>query len=70
MLAGATFTKLLRFLIPASEGGDRRHVSDRLSVVLHTNPLAKKFLAPAVMQVGAPRTPLRHLHVGALVEWV
>jgi len=46
----ATFTKLLRFLIPASEGGDRRHVSDRLSVVLHTHPLAKKFLAPAVMQ--------------------
>jgi len=46
----ATFTKLLRFLIPRSDDGDRRHVSDRLSVVLHTHPLAKRFLAPAVMQ--------------------
>jgi len=46
----ATFTKLLRFLIPASDDDDRRHVSDRLSIVLHSHPLAKKFLAPAVMQ--------------------
>ena len=45
----ATFTKLLRFLVPRSEDGDRRHVSDRLSVVLHTHPLAKKFLAPAAV---------------------
>lgn len=55
----ATFTKLLRFLIPRSDDEDRRHVSDRLSVVLHTHPLAKRFLAPAVMQARCSRSVRR-----------
>lgn len=49
----ATFTKLLCYLVPEEEGGERhrgRHASDRLSMVFHTHTLAQQHLAPAVMQ--------------------
>uniref|UniRef100_A0A7S0Q3G5 RING-type E3 ubiquitin transferase n=1 Tax=Coccolithus braarudii TaxID=221442 RepID=A0A7S0Q3G5_9EUKA len=48
----ATFTKLLRFLVPRSEDSEGRgsHGSERLAAIFHTHALAKKHLAPALMQ--------------------
>jgi len=47
----ATFTKLLRFLVPRTdENKTSGHGSDRLSAVFHTHPLALKHLAPRIMQ--------------------
>jgi len=51
----ATFTRLLRFLVPNSDEnadarGRRAHGSDRLAAVFQVHPLAKKHLAPAIMQ--------------------
>ena len=47
----ATFTKMLRFLVPATEENRTSgHGSERLSAVFHTHPLALRHLAPRVMQ--------------------
>jgi ubiquitin conjugation factor E4 B len=47
----ATFTKMLRFLVPATEENRTSgHGSERLSAVFHTHPLARRHLAPRVMQ--------------------
>jgi ubiquitin conjugation factor E4 B len=48
----ATFTKLLRYLVPRSEANEAKasHASERLAAVLHTHKLAQAHLAPALMQ--------------------
>jgi len=47
----ATFTKMLRFLVPATEENRTSgHGSERLSAVFHNHPLALRHLAPRVMQ--------------------
>lgn len=47
----ARFTTLLRFLVPRSEDNDYSgHGSERLAAVFHSNALAKRCLAPALMQ--------------------
>ena len=46
----ATFTKLLRFLVPQTEENATSNHSQRLSAVFHTHALSLRHLAPAVMQ--------------------
>mmetsp|Transcript_32953 Transcript_32953/g.54448 ORF Transcript_32953/g.54448 Transcript_32953/m.54448 type:complete len:1043 (-) Transcript_32953:431-3559(-) len=50
----ATFTKLLRYLVPRNETDDEQqhgsHGSQRLAAVFHTHTLAKRFLPQALMQ--------------------
>ena len=48
----ATFTKLLRYLVPRSESNEAlaSHGSERLAAVFHTHRLAQAHLAPALMQ--------------------
>lgn len=47
----ARFTTLLRYLVPRSEDNDSSgHGSERLAAVFHSHALAKRALAPAIMQ--------------------
>mmetsp|Transcript_30212 Transcript_30212/g.96379 ORF Transcript_30212/g.96379 Transcript_30212/m.96379 type:complete len:577 (+) Transcript_30212:1412-3142(+) len=48
----ATFTRLLRYLVPRSEANEAKasHASERLAAVFHTHRLAQAHLAPALMQ--------------------
>jgi len=67
----ATFTKLLRYLVPRSESNQATasHGSQRLAAVFGSHALAKAHLAPALMQffvdiefTGAPQ-PIRYVCV-------
>jgi len=48
----ATFTSLLRYLVPRTEENAQiaNHGSERLAAIFHTHELARRHLAPALMQ--------------------